>query len=585
MTWADRGYLVIQASRPSAEDAAVLGQARGALQSVGWRCAISVGGLEVYLGPRSPLNVRLVHRRHVLIGEYCWRDQALSAVIGGSCGPIDLGSSAVRAGWGRYILAWGADDGRLGLLRDPSGAIDCLAWRRGGLRIAADQLPPEVDLILPESLAIEWPVLGEIADQPGLLSDRPPLRGITSVTPGDVALVGDQFEAHAVWRPADACRGRSWDDSPDALRRVVDGAVAGVSEGHSILLGEISGGLDSAIVSSSLAAVGAGSKASYVNYFGDWAEGDERAYAKAAADKSGARLTMARKPVAPITPEKLAPLGWGFRPALHGVDVAYDEDVARRIGRLGATALITGQGGDAVFFQAPDPQVVIDRRRREGLGGLDPRYWADVGRWTRHSAWTLGGLALWPPRPSSPVRRRHPWLADADDIPPAKRGQILRLANCQLFWSDCRRARAAQLLHPLLTQPVIEHVMAVPADRLILGVRDRGLARVAFSERLPPSILERRDKGDLSQFYGRVVLSSLAELRPFLLDGLLSEHRLIDRVDLERELTPERLVWSPLSNRPLLLAVLETWTRHWIERIERRGRPQIARQPVEDPVM
>jgi len=42
------------------------------------------------------------------------------------------------------------------------------------------------------------------------------------------------------------------------------------------------------------------------------------------------------------------------------------------------------------------------------------------------------------------------------------------------------------------------------------------------------------DKGDLSQFYGRVVLSSLVELRPFLLDGLLSEHRLIDRVDLER---------------------------------------------------
>jgi asparagine synthase (glutamine-hydrolysing) len=585
MTWADRGYLVIQAIRPSVEDALILDHARAALQAVGWRRAISVEGLEVHLGPGSPLKARLVHRRHVLIGEYCWRERALSAVIGGSRDPVDLGRGAVGAGWGRYILAWGTDDDRLGLLRDPSGAIDCLAWRRGGLRVAADQLPPEIDLLLPEAIAIDWPVLGEIADQPGLLTDRPPLREMTSVTPGDVVLVGDRMEAHAVWRPADACRGRSWDDSPDGLRRVVDGAVAGVSEGHSILLGEISGGLDSAIVSSSLTAVGGGAKASYVNYFGDWAEGDERAYAKAAAAKSGARLAMARKPVAPITPEMLAPLGWGFRPALHGVDVAYDDDMARRIRRLGATALITGQGGDAVFFQAPDPQVVIDRHRREGLRGLDPRYWAEVGRWTRHSAWTLGGLALWPPRPSNPVRRRHPWLEGADDMPPAKRGQILRLANCQLFWSDCRRSRAAELLHPLLTQPVIEHVMAVPADRLILGVRDRGLARVAFSGRLPSSILERRDKGDLSQFYGRVVLSSLAELRPFLLDGLLSEHRLIDRVDLERELTPERVVWSPLSNRPLLLAVLETWARHWTERLDRCRWAQIARQPVEDPSM
>lgn len=570
MTWADRGYLVVQAIRPSAEDALILDQARGALQAVGWRHAITVEGMEVYLGPDSPLKARLVHRRHVLLGEYRWRDRALSAVIGGSRGPIDLGRSAVGAGWGRYILAWSTDDDRLGVLRDPSGAIDCLVWRRGGLRIAADQLPPELDLLLPDAVAIDWPVLGEIADQPGLLSDRPPLREMNSVTPGDVALIGDRLETHAVWRPADACRRRSWDDSPDGLRQVVDGAVAGVSEGHSILLGEISGGLDSAIVSSSLSAVGGGSRASYVNYFGDWAEGDERAYAKAAADKSGARLAMARKPVASITPEMLAPLGWSFRPALHGVDAAYDDDMARRIRRLGATALITGQGGDAVFFQAPDPQVVIDRRRREGVRGLDPRYWAEVGRWTRHSAWTLGGLALWPPRPSSPVRRLHPWLEDADGLPPAKRGQILRLANCQLFWSDCRRSRAAELLHPLLTQPVIEHVMAVPADRLILGVRDRGLARAAFAGRLPTSILERRDKGDLSQFYGRVVLSSLAELRPFLLDGLLSEHRLIDRVDLERELTPERLVWSPRSNRPLLLAVLETWARHWTERIERR---------------
>jgi len=583
MTWADRGYLIVQSGSPDPEDAIILNQARDALLAVGWRSAISVEGLEVYLGPRSPLNVRLVHRRHVLIGQYRWRDRALSVVIGGSRGPIELGRDAVRSGWGRYILAWCTDDDRLGLLRDPSGAIDCLAWRRGGLRIAADQLPAEVDALLPDGLAIDWPILGEIADQPGLLSDRPPLRGLTSITPGDVALLGDHIETFPVWRPADACRGASWDDSPDALRRVVDSAVAGVSEGHAVLLGEISGGLDSAIVSSSLAAVGAGAKATYVNYYGDWAEGDERAYAKAAADKSGARLTMARKPVAPITPALLAPLGWGFRPALHGVDVAYDDDVARRIEGLQATALVTGQGGDAVFFQAPDPQVVIDRRRREGLRGMDPRYWAEVGRWTRHSAWTLAGLALWPPRPPSSHRPQHPWLADADDISPAKRGQILRLANCQLFWSDCRRARAADLLHPLLTQPVIEHVMAIPADRLIRGVRDRGLARVAFSDRLPASILDRRDKGDLSQFYGRVVLSSLAELRPFLLDGLLSEHRLIDRVDLERELTPERLVWSPISNRPLLLAVLEVWARHWTERIEGRRRTQIMRQPVYNP--
>ncbi len=576
-----RAYLLVDSSDATQGDRNRLDHVRQDLLKTGWRSALIVDDIEVFLGPNATLDVKQVHCRHILIGTWRPTGRGLSSVIGTSRTSKGLSSEVVRSGWGRYILAWRDDDGRLAVIRDPSGAIDCVWWRSGNLRLASDQPPQVADALLPPEIAIDWEVLEALSNDPGLLSDRPPLRGLNVVTPGDLIVLGDTVEHHVVWRPSRFVGG-AFDDSPDALRTLVDHVVAASLSSHERIQGEISGGLDSAVVSSSVAAAGLGSRARFVNYFGDWGEGDERVYAAAAAEKSGLRLTAHRKPVAAITEALLRPLGEGIRPALHGVDVAYDRDVARRLRQGRATALVTGQGGDAVFYQAPEPRIVVDRRLREGLAGFRPRYWGEMARWTRHSAWTLARVALWPPpqRPSAaPV---HPWRADAAGLPPGKSGQVHRLANCQLFWSDCLRARAADLIHPLLSQPIMEHCLAIPADRLTRGPRDRGLARKAFAGRLPASIAQRRDKGDLGRFYGHVVQRSLADLRPLLMEGLMVEHRLLDPVKLGRDLEPERLLWSPGANRPLLLGVLEVWVRRWTQRIEARRRTEVSVQPVED---
>lgn len=567
----DRAYLIV-AYDAGVEDLAVDAALR-LLTARGWRMRLQGFGMKVLTGPRCPWPVAQVHRQHLLIGE--WRGDGLhpSAIAGRHQDGEALGQELIAQGWGAYLMVWRGPSGCVNLVRDPSGAIDAVWWRHGGVTFICDHPPDALDPLLPADLSIDWSQLGVILANPAALTQGLALKGMKAVVPGAWVELGAPGIDQLLWRPVDFARCRV-SDAPEALRQVVDTVVDRLMRGRRCVLAELSGGLDSAIVAGSLVATGHVEKARFINYFGDDPEGDERVYAQAAADQGGLVLDAVRKPVAPLSEADLQPLGLGVRPSLQGVDAAYDRDATSRLDALDADGLMTGQGGDTVFFHAPDPRVVADRFRREGFAALSPTYLAAVGRWTRHSAWTVARIALSADQGETP-RLDHRWLDGVQSLPPAKRGQVQRLVSNQLFWTDCLRARAAPLLNPLLSQPVVEHCLGIPTDRLTLGPRDRGLARIAFASHLPDLIRERRSKGDLSNFYGRVIRDSLPTLEDLLLRGRLVENGVIDSDDVRRDLDRDRLLWSEGSNQPLLAAVLETWARHWEGRIARR-RTKIA---------
>ncbi|WP_425982958.1 asparagine synthase-related protein [Brevundimonas sp. TWP1-2-1b1] len=577
-----RGYVVIDqdgADRDRPEWVEAVRQ----LLAAGWRKALDINGMIIFLGPDSPLKVTQVHRQHFLIGDWRGGDEFLSTLIALHRSDAALAQAVVSQGWGRYVLVWRGDDGDLRLLRDPSGALDCICWRYGASWVATSQPPEALNAVFPDDLAIDWTVLGEIIGAVNLASDHLALTGLHAVTPGSLARLAHSVTQEAIWTPARfAATVRDWDDRPEALVGVVDRTVAALVEGHNRIVTEISGGLDSAIVAASLVANGGAPKSRFVNYFDDQPEGDERAFARAAAHTLGVDLEEVHKPVAALTRQQFDPLGQSVRPALHGIDMVYDAEMAGRARKVRATGLLTGQGGDAVFFQSPDPLVVADRFRREGLRGLNPGYVASVARWTRHSVWTIARHSLFPkPRPPA-TTRRHRWVEGAEALPPAKARQVLQLANCQTFWSDCLRARSATLLHPLLTQPVMEHCLAIPTDCLTRGARDRGLARIAFEDRLPPSITERRDKGDLSRFYASVVRQSVDVVTDLLVEGRLAEKGLISTDDFDKALSDAHLIWDPATNRFLILGAIEVWARSWEGRLDRVRRAKVAVEPVEN---
>jgi asparagine synthase (glutamine-hydrolysing) len=368
------------------------------------------------------------------------------------------------------------------------------------------------------------------------------------------------------------------------LADVVASAVQSMVAPYGRVLTECSGGLDSSIVNACLAARGEGGRvATVLHYVGDRPDSDERAWAAQLCDRWALPLSLATREVGRFDPEAdFAELARDIRPPLSALDGWRDRDVSAQVRRHGAEAVLTGMGGDAAFFQMPSAQVLSDLWQARGLGGLQDPAWREVPRWLRRSAWSTaheavgalrrpGRAAQHPfagPRVREPTTApAHPWLVGVEAAPPGKRLQIAALTALQLTLGRNRRSAAADMLHPLLSQPVMETCLSIPSWVLVRGGRDRGLAREAFAELLPPALVSRRSKGSLTSLYSRRAAASLDVLRPYLLDGVLADAGVLDRAAMEVALDPDHLIWRADGLQLISATAIEAWARHWQTRV------------------
>lgn len=527
------------------------------------------------LAPGCDLPVVRIDTSLIIVGRY------FGEAVRRHADPFTEATALSRAGWGRYVAIW-SDGPDLAALRDPSGGLPLMAWSVGSVAILGSDIPPTIDDLLPTGALIDWGQIDRMIHAPAS-AFRAPLTGVETIAPGDLAERSPEgWASRAVWRPADFARLQQAPD-PVTLRRIVEGALSFMLADHNRVIGEVSGGFDSSVIATTVSAKFPKKIVEWINYHSRETESDERDYVDAVSRRMGVGVSSRLKKAAALTRRELDALVAGVRPAFYGLDVEYDTDVADTMKRAGASAVLTGQGGDAVFFQTGTPALVIDRCRRLGLRGLDIRFLYETSRWTRRSVWALLDIALrdrfgWRQRrhedddaPPAATMNDHPWLAGLDQLPPAKAEQVRQLVNCQVFWTPCLRAVEGELLHPLLTQPVMERTLAIPADLLTSGGRGRALAHEAFRNRLPPEIRDRRGKGELSTYYGHIVLHSLPLLNDLLVGGLLMQRGLIDQDSTEALLDPDTLIWSGDYNIVLIRAVLECWVRRWSIRLGDRS--------------
>lgn len=565
-----------------------------ALAAAGWREALADVGVAVWLGPGSTLPVtRMRNGSDLIIGETFMPASRAAKAPDAAPGAEKADQFCKRLMaevWGRYVVIMPGAEGALALFRDPSGALDCLTWRRDGLTLVASATPAALDPTLPEQTALDWRRVAAFLANPIAVSGALALEGLTSVAAGMLWLRDHQGERSLqLWRPIEFIEDRrlSVDQAREGLVHQVQLCVGSWAQHFGSVAAELSGGLDSAIVAALLARSPA-AVAAWINYHVSAPEADERRFAADVADKLGIRLTAVHMPDLVLSPDAFGPVSQGPRPAIHGMDWRYDQDMATRAQSLGVRAILTGQGGDAVFFQMLTDVALADRLRVRGPLSVGPGQLLAYARATKRSIWDVGAQVaraglIDPPEvvwiPADYVSRdiatddpTHPWLADLEPAPPAKRRQIRAIANCQSFYGDSRRADVTNVIHPLLSQPLVEYCLSLPVADLTLGGRDRGLAREAFSGRLPASIYRRRSKGVMTSFYGRAIARSLNHLRPLLLEGRLAANRLIDRDRLERLLHPDELINSLAYADIMQLVMIEVWVQAWERRLDRLGR-------------
>ena len=563
-----------------------------------WTLALKVFCLAVFVRGNTPPIVSpisgLAGVGGVLVGQAFDRAAAERGAVAtanlaglADLDPLDACRRLVAGTWGDYVAVLTprrADPPTL--LCPPMGALPAFVWVRDEVTLMGSSIPDGI--AAPHDLAIDWELLADILADPPRAGGAPPLRGLAWMPPGTVRHGAGAAMLTTLWSPATFTRrrhGRILAAGPDleaALARAVDVSIGAHAVGADRILCEVSGGLDSAIVATGLAVLGH-RPARAANFYRDQAEADERRYAQAVADQIGAPLaTMVRPPML-MSEESIAFSARSVQPNFNAVDIEYDRLLAREIAEAEADVMFTGHGGDVVFLQIGAAELAADLLRGEPCEGGRLARLGDIARRTRRSVWSLAWQAVsGRPGKGSPEQmvsrasvaraRRprgpgHPWMRDLAGVTPTKRLQIGGLVLSQRVFHETLRGDLVRQAHPLLSLPVVELSLSIPAPLLSSGEGERTLARRAFARRLPASILERRSKGDISVFFGKSMARSLGFLRPYLLGGRLMEQGLLDRDVLEAILDPDALIWRDDYGQILAAATIEAWVRHWEGRI------------------
>jgi asparagine synthase (glutamine-hydrolysing) len=499
------------------------------------------------------------------------------------------GRKLIECYWGRYVaFIRDADAATTWVLRDPTGDLDCMTTQHRGVRIFfsfMEDCPPLDDL----SFSLDWDYLTALVSTPMLQSRQTGLREISRILAGECMEVArDSVSSATYWDPFDIIAGERIDDPDRASLLLHDTTMACVHAWASCydrILNLLSGGLDSSIVTGCLKSAPAKPLiTNFHTYFAAGSGGDERRYARAAAELAGYSLLEAEMDAdvslreACNLPRTAAPIG-------NLIELGTLAKRRRLFQEFNVRAAFRGSGGDQLFFQNGSqfacPDYIFERGLRPALFrvALDAAYMENDVIWKVllhgvRDAFSRRPLALLldtlpvsdmlTPEVRERVAQQRPLLyrslSTNHPIPPGKYWQVFGLATPYGMSSGFADSGDPEDVHPLLSQPLVELCLRIPTFVLASGGVDRALARRAFSAEVPRVILQRRIKGEVYLFPKLFYARNRSYLRDLLLSGDLVRERILDRQRIERVLNDSPDTSDHASPSALLsLASTEAW--------------------------
>jgi asparagine synthase (glutamine-hydrolysing) len=483
--------------------------------------------------------------------------------------------------WGRYVGFDADASGGHRVFRDPTAALPCFFARRHGLTIVFANLA-DYHALFPAPLSVNWYHLSKFLCVDRTISADTGFVELAQVLGGECITLRENATSRAFfWSPAEVYERGVIDDLDAATAQLADTTrrcIRSWGGCYDKVLHQLSGGLDSAIVLSCLPADR--TEVLCLNSRTETLESNEAKLARLAARMHGRELIEVNDSWTSRPLETMLLASEIASPA-QAIAQAESELLRQRlIAEQGVQALFTGQGGDHLFQRRRDPVVASEFIE---LHGLDPKVLtliAQNARMTNHSVWAVARACVqhgifhrhWEPYPTlrstalltdagvallADGTLDHPWLSEAGRLPIAKRKQLYDVIDCQTLHAIGHQP--ADLVHPLISQPLIECTLRIPTYILSLGGIDRGLARQAFAEELPAQIFERQTKGRYTSFWQNLVCENLSFVREMLLDGELVRGGVLSRTKAEAALSGAALLRGT-HLLPLIQAVFaEAW--------------------------
>jgi asparagine synthase (glutamine-hydrolysing) len=480
--------------------------------------------------------------------------------------------------WGNYVaFVLDGERGPRYLFKDPCGSLPCYFTEHGGVQLVFSCLGDCRELEL--RFEVNWAFVRARVANGSREVRKPSLLGVSTVYRGECVRFNREaaFESRTqYWRPD--FTGTTEFADPEVAQRAVHATVvscaSSMAGGHSSVLAQVSGGLDSSIVLGVLSDLPSRPNINCYTFYVPNSVCDERRWARYAVQRL--QCTQIEVPLAPekLIYEELPALAASVEPPSYFTHWQKGPVERELAARCGATAVFTGEGGDAAFCSTSYVFAVDHCLRRHGLGLQTLRTAAQVAMRRDRTVWSVLGKALARAmagdkdaageRSLEPFRR----LVSEDVQEPAgvNLETLLRsgtVAFAPSFYdvSTSHHCAAPYAASPLCAQPVVELCGLIPVDVHFDGGRLRGLARRAFAAEVAEPILRRQWKDRPLLQLGEVIALNLPFIREHLLEGRLVKERILSRTAVEQALREGPSGSGAIGSEILTDLDIELWIR------------------------
>lgn len=499
---------------------------------------------------------------------------------GGACLPLDI--------WGSYICVFTSSNGAA-VIVEPAGSIPCYHAARSGVRFVFSHLEncPFLDR---RWFSLDHEYIRRTLAYDKIQNGGTALKEVRELMGGERLSVSEGgVRTDQIWDPRVFARDRFEPAPAIAEHNLRDAALTSVrawASCYSHIIVDLSGGFDSSTVLGMLSSLPERPEIIPVHHRTDSLDPPESVYAAAAARHAG----LALKEVV-INPDRRLPDLFSHplstRPYRQFVGFDLTPDM-ERAGIALADATFTGQGGDHLFLASSSPLGFADYLLGHGLSRKTGSELMAAAKLSDASVWKVIAECLphlLPGDPASPLikalenrQSRYntdpeilqslaasipEWARVAQGLPPAKFNQVSNFMHMFHFREPMERKWSRHTVHPLISQPLIELCLRLPAHLLTSGGESRGLARRALSDFIPDVIRRRMLKGDASRQFARYIDANRDEISRALSDGELVREGLLSREAVQEFIRRDHFRSDRFGRMILIAYAIEAWLSSW----------------------